>query len=227
MTDTENADPMVGASFFDRLAGSWDRICIHPPERVGFIISSLGIRQGDRVLDVGCGTGVLSPWLSEAVGPDGRVLAVDLSPRMIEVASGKASFANVEYHVADFLDLEAGDVGGSGSAGEPDVGGPGCSPTGGPARGGFDLIVVYSAFPHFMDRASFFRKARALLVPGGRLAIAHIESRGTINDFHDRSGPPSNPLPPVEELAAEADKHGFKALSLKDDGFYLYLGERS
>lgn len=219
MTDTENADPRVGASFFDRLAESWDRICVHPPERVGFVISSLGIKGGDRVLDVGCGTGVLSPWLSEAAGPGGRILAIDLSPRMIEVARGKAGYRNVEYRVADFLGLEARDAGGSGgsgSAGEP--GGAGL------ASGGFDLIVVYSAFPHFMDRAAFFRKARELLAPGGRLAIAHIESREAINDFHDRSGPPSNPLPPVEELAAEALGQGFEALATRDDGYYLYLG---
>jgi ubiquinone/menaquinone biosynthesis C-methylase UbiE len=189
------------AGFFDSLADSWDRIAAHPPEKVSFILEAIGIGPGSSILDVGCGTGVLEPFLSAAVGPEGRVLAVDLSPRMIAHAREKGGSLNVEYRVADFLSLEP--------------------------ESAFDLAVVYSAFPHFLDREAFFKKAASLLAPGGRLAIAHIESRASINAMHGSGGIPSLDLPPVEELAALAFSAGLKPIKSRDDEFYLLVAEKS
>jgi ubiquinone/menaquinone biosynthesis C-methylase UbiE len=200
MMDRQNADPWVGVSFFDNLADSWDKLAVHPPERVEFVLATIGVREGYRVLDVGCGTGILSPWLSQAVGPSGKVVAVDLSPRMIALAREKRRLPNVEYRVVDFLDLA-------------------------PADGRFDLVMVYSAFPHFFDRTAFFAKAVSLLEPGGLLAIAHIESRATINAFHDRAGLLSLDLSPVEELAAQAGDLGFRTVLTRDDDYYIFVAQ--
>lgn len=49
-------------------------------------IEQLGLDRGDTVLDLGCGPGVNFEPLREAVGPEGRVLAVDLSGGMLERA---------------------------------------------------------------------------------------------------------------------------------------------
>ena len=49
-------------------------------------VQNLALRPGDRVLDVGCGTGPNFPLLAEAVGPEGEVVGFDLSPDMIRVA---------------------------------------------------------------------------------------------------------------------------------------------
>lgn len=52
-------------------------------------IDQLGLEPGDTVLDLGCGPGVNFEMLREAVGPEGRILAVDLSRKMLERARAR------------------------------------------------------------------------------------------------------------------------------------------
>lgn len=50
----------------------------------------LDLTAGQTVLDVGCGSGAAFPTLRDAVGPSGRVVGVDYSPRMLAYRSGGA-----------------------------------------------------------------------------------------------------------------------------------------
>lgn len=47
------------ADFFDTLADRWDELCYHDPEKLNDILQRTGLRKGLRILDIGCGTGVL------------------------------------------------------------------------------------------------------------------------------------------------------------------------
>lgn len=61
-------------------------------------ISKLGLRRGDRVLDVASGTGLSFPLLRDAVGAEGEVIGIDVSPEMSRVARqlvGEAGWHNV------------------------------------------------------------------------------------------------------------------------------------
>ena len=67
------------------------------PERV---VEALQLRPGDRVADIGAGDGYFLPWLSEAVGPDGRVYAVEVDDERVEELRAMADehqLANVEH----------------------------------------------------------------------------------------------------------------------------------
>jgi 2-polyprenyl-3-methyl-5-hydroxy-6-metoxy-1,4-benzoquinol methylase len=60
-------------------------------------------KEGDRVLDVACGTGIVARTVASTVGPGGAVAGVDLNPGMLKVArrvgsAGSHSAAQIEWH---------------------------------------------------------------------------------------------------------------------------------
>jgi demethylmenaquinone methyltransferase/2-methoxy-6-polyprenyl-1,4-benzoquinol methylase len=57
------------------------------------IVARLELRPGDAVLDVACGTGLNFPLIQAAIGPQGRLIGIDLSPDMLAVAGERVSVA--------------------------------------------------------------------------------------------------------------------------------------
>ena len=81
------------------------RPCVHP------VLDRVGIRPGERVLELGPGPGLFTVEAARRVGPTGRLIAVDIQPRMIaqvEKRVREAGLTNVETHIADahYLPLE-------------------------------------------------------------------------------------------------------------------------
>ena len=70
------------ADFSDTLADRWDELCYHDPEKLNDILRRTGLRKGLRILDIGCGTGVLESYLLP-YSPL-QIVGVDISPEMIE-----------------------------------------------------------------------------------------------------------------------------------------------
>ena len=140
--------------YFNEKASEWDNIAKHDEKKVSFIVDALGIKSGDKVLDVGCGTGVLIPFLYDKCK---SALAIDEAEKMIEVARGKYNFPNVKFQAINFENVS----------------------------GQFDKIIMYSMFPHFTNQSAAIKHAAGLLKRGGRLMIAHSQSRDEINALHE------------------------------------------
>ncbi len=84
---------------YRRRAAGYDRTCGPTWPIRERAISALGLRPGQKVLDVGCGTGLSLALLRERVGDEGRVYGIDQSPEMAELARARiaqAGWRNVE-----------------------------------------------------------------------------------------------------------------------------------
>jgi 2-polyprenyl-3-methyl-5-hydroxy-6-metoxy-1,4-benzoquinol methylase len=107
---------------------------------------------GDRAVDLGCGSGRFTGLLADRCG---RVLAVDIADREIDIAARKRSRRNITYRTADLLDLT-------------------------PERDGrFDVVLSVNAlFNLFRDHdpADVLRHVRSLVAPGGTAVLVDVVS---------------------------------------------------
>ncbi len=103
------------------------------------------LRQGDRVLDVACGTGIVARAALERVGAHGRVVGVDLNEDMLAV--GRAKGPAVAWRHGDAESLPFDD-------------------------GSFDVVACQFGLMFFADRVAALREMWRVLAPGGRLVVA-------------------------------------------------------
>src|SRR5262249_59167349 len=70
------------------------------------MIEQAGIREGDDVLDLASGTGIDAFLAAERLGNHGRIVGIDLSPRMVELANEKASARGLTHTTFQVMDAE-------------------------------------------------------------------------------------------------------------------------
>lgn len=129
-------------------------------------LSLAGLREGDTVLDVGCGTGTLAIAASRHVGAAGRVRGIDASPPMIARATRKAAKAAVEatFQVALAESLPFSDA-------------------------AFDVVLSTLMLHHLprKTRQQCAAEIERVLKPGGRVLAVDFgrpKRRGFLSHFH-------------------------------------------
>ena len=108
LTSTETAE------HWGAVATAWDEhteyVDAHVTAATEALVAAVGVRPGDRLLELAAGPGALGEWWAQLVGPAGRVVVSDIAPGMVEVARRRnAGAANVEVAVLDASSIEAGD----------------------------------------------------------------------------------------------------------------------
>ena len=148
------------------------------------IAAAVQLRAGEDVADVGAGTGLFVAPFSQAVGPEGRVYAVEISPKFVEHIRQRAAsegLANVEAVLSreDSTTLP---------------------------RGAVDAVFLCDTYHHFTDYEAMLRSLRDAIRPGGRLVIVDFERiSGVSREWilgHVRAG--------KEQVIAEVEAGGFE-----------------
>lgn len=110
MDPADRPGPTV-AKVFDAVAETYDQsgVAFFRPVAAR-LVDLLRPVAGERALDIGCGRGAATAPLARAVGPDGRVTAIDASPAMVAATRqlvDEAGWSHVEVEVGDATDLGA------------------------------------------------------------------------------------------------------------------------
>jgi len=156
-------------AFFGCRAATWDAKFGDDLPAYRAAVAEAGIRLGGVAIDVGCGTGRALPPLREAVGPDGSVIAVDLTPEMLTAAGPKSSSARAAVILADARSLPFADA----SA---------------------DAIFAAGLVNHLPDPVAGLRELARVTRPGGLLVLFHPSGRAALAARHGRVLSADEPL---------------------------------
>jgi SAM-dependent methyltransferase len=111
------------------------------------LFAHAALRPGERVLDVGVGTGPTAATAREAVQPDGTVTGIDIAEAMIEAAKRVVSAPDIEWLVGDVTTYAF-------------------------AAAAYDVVISRFGVMFFSDPVAAFTRLHDAVRPGGRLAVA-------------------------------------------------------
>lgn len=180
------------ASLAHRLDDPARRAWLPPAE----VLAALALRSGETIADVGAGTGYFCLPLAQAVGPHGKVYAVDAQEEMLLLLRQKldeAAMVNVEL-----VPAEADNTG---------------LPT-----SSCEHFFMANVWHEFDDRAAVLREAARVLKLGGRIAVLDWRP-----DVEPLAGPPLDHRLTSSSAVEELRSAGFQALSTINVGLYSWL----
>lgn len=128
-------------------------------------VKLLGVAPGERVLDVGCGSGAVTRTLAWRVAPGGHAVGVDASPALLEVARELAQEAGlgdaIEFKPADCRMLPFPDA-------------------------SFDVVVAATTLSHVPDPGRALAEMVRVTRPGGRVGVFDVDGDLTLFAHPDR-----------------------------------------
>lgn len=188
--DGSAARHRVPAEFMSYLGADWlerpERVDEEQPERV---LDAMGLRPGDVVADVGCGSGYYARRIARRVQPGGTVYCEDIQPEMLDIMRERAADEGVTG-IEPVL----------GTATDPRL----------PA-GAMDWVIIADVYHEMSDPAPMLAGIRHALTPGGQVALleyrAEDGSGDNIKADHTMS---------VRQVLAEWQAAGFELVELHD-----------
>jgi demethylmenaquinone methyltransferase/2-methoxy-6-polyprenyl-1,4-benzoquinol methylase len=167
------------------------------------LFSLLPLKPGDRVLDAGCGTGVLVPFVLERITSTGILYELDFSEKMIEVNRGLHAQGNIRFVVSD---AESAPL----------------------EEASCDVVICFSCFPHFHDKEKAMAVLSRILKPRGTFAVSHFNSAEEIKKHHGSCHAVMHDhLPDEAAMRALFQKVDLNIEVLTDEaGFYCIIAKK-
>ncbi len=188
--------------YFNDLAAEWDHLPGQPKagERIRNFVRRSSASGVSRILDVGCGTGILMPYLQDFFPDISCCVELDLAEQMLQINAEKYPGDGISHICADAENL-------------PFV------------NSCFDLILCFGVFPHFENKTSALNQMFDALRSGGTWCLGHLMGSRELNAFHSKlSGPVSgDSLPPVKELAETLHKMGVRDISTEENSNLYFI----
>jgi ubiquinone/menaquinone biosynthesis C-methylase UbiE len=195
---------MSRQAYFNQLADSWDKR--FQTETLSTFLEQLvptfGLMPGQKILDIGTGTGILIPFLLKAVGPTGQISAIDYAEKMVKICKSKFfNLPNVTFTVQQVEKLDF------------------------PSQT-FDAVTCFGLFPHIDNKEDALRQINRVLKTNGKLIIAHALSSTEIKTHHHNasSAVAHDELPAAAVMKKLLTQAGFGKIHIIDKpGQYLNL----
>jgi ubiquinone/menaquinone biosynthesis C-methylase UbiE len=177
---------------YDKYARSFERL-----------FSLLPLKAGDCVLDAGCGTGVLVPFILERIGRSGTLYELDFAEEMIEVNRRLHNGENIRFITADAEDAPLDDA-------------------------SCNVVICFSVFPHFHDKEKATVTLSRILKTGGTFVVAHFDSSEGIARHHGScKAVMHDRLPDAAAMGALLGRADLASRVFIDEpGFYCIVAEK-
>ncbi len=167
------------------------------PERLEATVKASSLRRGERVLDVGTGTGILVPYIMK-YSPS-EIHVCDLAENMLRRV--KRKFPQVMAHLCDVGNLQLPDD-------------------------SLDVAFINACFSNIMDKSKCLDNLYRLMRPKGRLVVSHPLGRDFIVELKRHTPFHLDLLPDEAGARGLCERHGFKVVSFRDDPlFYIFIAE--
>jgi demethylmenaquinone methyltransferase/2-methoxy-6-polyprenyl-1,4-benzoquinol methylase len=199
---------MTTKDYFDKAAATWDER-FHTQRLSKFLeklIPQFNIQSGQKVLDVGTGTGVLIPYLTKEVRLEGSVIAIDFSEKM-------AQKCEVNYGYLKNLTILVGNIEEATFSSEH-----------------FDVVVCFGVFPHLSNKEKALQNINRILKMDGKLIIAHSLSSEELKTHHKKASKniAHDIMLKKTEMIHLLENTGFTVMNIKDEpGCYLCIANKS
>jgi len=182
-------------TFFNNAAQNWEIEHRQEKEKdkMSRLIPHFTVNAGDRVLDAGCGTGRLIPFLKKSAGSSGRVVEMDFAKKMLDIARRKHRHSEIFFIQSDARYTPF-------------------------KENSFDVVICFALLPHVPDKQMTLREFKRILKPNKSLIVAHTMSREELNKYHNKvKGPVTQDLlPDQKEMEVLFSNAGFRNLSITD-----------
>ena len=185
--------------YFNELAPNWDSNLL-TEEKIKPLFELLSLNKYETILDGGTGIGNLLPFLLKRLDNGSTVIAIDFASEMTKRAKKRFSSENVTFITADvcYLPFE---------------------------NGYFTTLLYFGLFPHIIGKTDALREAKRVLIPGGKIVIAHPMSRDEMNKFHGSLNGivRHDILPDDEEMYSLFNSLQYQDVKIIDRASFYYL----